>query len=119
RERQGPGWRDSLYAALKLHAGGHSAVPDVPSRRADLFHSNAPAGHDDLCWRFTDTAYLSQRAAFGQSEAVLVRRVSRTLRWRYARCRYHRAEQQDVPGQLSHSALREAARGGALEAGRR
>jgi len=50
---------------------------------------------------------LSQSAAFGQSGAVLVRRIGRPLRGRrHARGRYHRHERQDVRRLLSHAAHR-------------
>ena len=43
-------------------------------------------------------ACLSRRAAFRQPEAVLVWRVGRPLRRRYAGRRHHRPEQQDLRG---------------------
>ena len=68
----------------------------------------------------TDPARLFEPAAFGQSDAVLVRRIRRPLRGRrYPRRRYHRAERQDLRRQLPDAAHHRAARDRTIQADRR
>ena len=113
-QRQGARRRDRLYRPIELPAGGRAGLPDVPGGGTDLLRPRRRKGHCDLCRRCAGAAHLSRRAAFAQSEAVMVWRVGRPLRGRHAGGRHHRPEHQDLCGPLPHAAHREAARRGAL-----
>ena len=57
-----------------------------------FFVQTAEGGADHLARRHAGAAHLHGRAALGASVAVLVRRIRRSLRRRYAGGRHHRAE---------------------------
>ena len=84
-----------------------AGVPGLHDIRlpAAVLRPNAQGGLDDLFGRSADPARLSRRAPFGESEAILVRRVGRPLRRRHAGGRHHRAERQDLRRQLPHARI--------------
>src|SRR5882762_6174760 len=55
-----------------------------------------------MVWQegLSDPPRLSERAPFGETRAVMVRRIRRPLRRRYSGCRYHRHERPDLDRQL-------------------
>ena len=80
-----------VHGGLALLPGGRSELSSLPGKSRAL-HPDTDAGADDLAAGRPDPTRLFEPAAFGRSEAVLVRRIGRPLRGRrYARRRYHRA----------------------------
>ena len=117
-ERGGARRQDRLHRARAMLAGGCSRLPHL-SRHAALFHPVAQGSGDHLGPGFPASPHLSERAAFAQSQAVVVWRIGRALRERrHARHRHHRFRRAPVElrRQLPHAAHQGSARRGALEA---
>ena len=117
-QRRGPPRQGDVCARIPLLGDGRSDL-SPQSRAAHLLPPGARQGDDDLADGSPGAPRLPERAAFGESEAVLVRRVGRLLRRRHLRRRHHRSAHQDLRRQLPHAAQRKAARRRALPAGRR
>jgi len=85
-----------------------AGVPGLTSSGASRRFSapDAQGSRDDLAERPAGAPRLFERAAFGQGQAVVVRRIHRALRRRRACRRHDRAERQDLCRQLPHAAHR-------------
>src|SRR5580704_1134596 len=105
RSLSGKGRGNSQGAVL---AGRRPRLP-AAAGDAGVLPADPERGLDDLDAGPPDPPRLSGRAAFGQREAVLVRRIGRPLRWRRPRGRYHRNHHQYVRRQLSDAPHRSVA----------
>ncbi len=117
-QRRSPPRQGDVCARVPLLGDGRSDLSPQP-RAAHLLPPGAGQGDDDLADGSSGAPRLPERTAFGESEAVLVRRVGRLLRRRHPRRRHHRSAHEDLRRQLPHAAQRKAARRRALSAGRR
>ena len=103
-----------------LLARRRSRAIAVPGR-ADLLHPAAARGPHHLAARSSRAPRENERAALGESETVLVRRLRRPLRRRHARGRHDRLRHASISlrRQFPHAAQRAAPRGRALAHDRR
>ena len=112
-ERQAGG---RVRRASALLSGRRARAIAVPGG-AHVFHPDPEAGVDDLAARPHGPPRLPDRQAFGEREAVMVRRIDRPLRERRTRRRHHRTvRQEQLHRQSAHAAHRKGACGRALQA---
>ena len=98
-----------VLQTCKLLADGRARLPAL-SGGADLFHPDAEGSPHDGARRPHNAPRLSQCAAFGACRAILVRRIRRPLRRRYAGGRHDRDERPHLYRRVPHAPYRQAAR---------